>query len=481
MSRKRSNIPLTANLEGHRGGVWTVAFHPTALLMATAGSDNEIRIWDTTTHQCLSTLEGHTSYVTSVAFHPTEPILVSGSDDNTIKVWNIITRECLSSTTRPHPHGVSCVAVHPSKSLIASSGFIDVPKLWQLSPDNRDMTLVNDVWSLDHHHPSVNSVVFHPTEPLIATTGSDGKAMLWLQLSQNRIRLLKTMDTKGTNRDINCVAFHPTAPVLVTGGNGRENNLKLWQINFDSRSTDQPVGNPPTAQALMDHYHVSSIVCIATLMGHTHDVNSVAFHPSAPVIVSGSTDKTIKLWRILPGEIFCMATFEGAKRVTSVAFHSNGRLLASGNSGNTAFLWDCSVLTSEGQRNIALLRGLEENLLPRLFSGRMRNMPFQQEFLRNKFKQRSPNFLEEIEIPAKIARATARARASRTARAMIEGPIPRSLTTPSKSRSRSNSPSSKEEDESRGGASMTHRRRKHSSRKIKRHASKRRRYRKFIR
>jgi hypothetical protein len=179
-----------------------------------------------------------------------------------------------------------------------------------------------------------------------------------------------------------------------------------------------------------------------------------------------------------------MATFTEDTRVTSVAFHSNGRLLASGNSGNTAFLWDCSVLTSEGQRNIALLRGLQENLLPRLFSGRMRNMPFQADFLRNKFKQRSPNFLEEIEIPAKTATARARATATARSRLMIQGPIPRQLTTSpksrSKSRSRTPSPSSKG-DKSRGGASITQRRRKHSSRKVKHHASKTRRYHKFIR
>ena len=480
MSQKRSNIPLKASLEGHRSGIWTVSFHPTALLMATAGSDNEIRIWDTNTHQCIATLIGHTSYVTSVAFHPTEPILVSGSDDNTIKVWDIITRKCLSSTPKAHPHGVSCVAVHPSKPFIASSGFIHIPKLWQLSPDNRDVTLVNHVWSRNYRHPSTNFVVFHPTEPLIATTGSDGNAMLWLQLSQNRIHLLGIMVTGNTNKDVNCVAFHPTAPVLLTGGNGEENNVKLWQINFDQRSTDQPAGNPPTAQALIDHYSVSSIDCIATLMGHTRDVTSVAFHPTAPVFVSGSTDKTIKLWRVLPNEIFCMATFAGKRRVTSVAFHSNGRLLASGNSGNTALLWDCSVLTSEGQRNMAIMRGVEENLLPRLFSGRMRSMPYEASVLRNKLKQRAPNFLEEIEIPTKRATATARSRASRSAMAMIEGPIPRSLTTPSKSRSRSSSPKSPSANTDRGGSSITHRRRKHLSRKMKRHASKTRRYHKFI-
>ena len=37
--------------------------------------------------------------------------------------------------------------------------------------------------------------------------------------------------------------------------------------------------------------------CVATLKGHGRQVNSMAFHPTAPLLASGSYDKTVKLWR----------------------------------------------------------------------------------------------------------------------------------------------------------------------------------------
>jgi hypothetical protein len=127
----------------------------------------------------------------------------------------------------------------------------------------------------------------------------------------------------------------------------------------------------------------------------------------------------------------------------------------------------------------------------------MHNMQYQASVLRNTLKQRGPDFLRNLEQQARasVARALASRRAMATARApikamaMIEGPKPRSRSpskprsrSPSKPRSRSPSkPPSPKEDKSGGGGrnSITHRRRSHSSRKIKRHASKTKRYRKF--
>ena len=37
---------------------------------------------------------------------------------------------------------------------------------------------------------------------------------------------------------------------------------------------------------------------IATLNGHSGDVNSVAFSPDRKFLASGSSDKTIKLWDV---------------------------------------------------------------------------------------------------------------------------------------------------------------------------------------
>ena len=41
----------------------------------------------------------------------------------------------------------------------------------------------------------------------------------------------------------------------------------------------------------------SSVTCVATLEGHIDTVTSVAFHPTAPLLATGSVDSTVKFWR----------------------------------------------------------------------------------------------------------------------------------------------------------------------------------------
>ena len=41
----------------------------------------------------------------------------------------------------------------------------------------------------------------------------------------------------------------------------------------------------------------SSATCVATLKEHSDYVYSVAFHPTAPLLATGSFDKTVRLWR----------------------------------------------------------------------------------------------------------------------------------------------------------------------------------------
>ena len=41
----------------------------------------------------------------------------------------------------------------------------------------------------------------------------------------------------------------------------------------------------------------SSATCVATLKGHGRQVNSMAFHPTAPLLASGSHDNALRLWQ----------------------------------------------------------------------------------------------------------------------------------------------------------------------------------------
>ena len=70
--------------------------------------------------------------------------------------------------------------------------------------------------------------------------------------------------------------------------------------------------------------------------------NSVAFSPDGRSALSGSSDRTLKLWDVATGKE--IRTFTGhADMVWSVAFSPDGRTALSGSDDNTLKLWDVAT------------------------------------------------------------------------------------------------------------------------------------------
>src|SRR4051812_25968149 len=57
-------------LRGHAGWVGAIAFSPDGRLLATAGADRAVRLWDAHTLEPAGTLRGHGDAVCAVAFAP---------------------------------------------------------------------------------------------------------------------------------------------------------------------------------------------------------------------------------------------------------------------------------------------------------------------------------------------------------------------------------------------------------------------------
>jgi WD40 repeat protein len=100
---------------------------------------------------------------------------------------------------------------------------------------------------------------------------------------------------------------------------------------------------------------------VAVLSGHTCCAKSITFSSDGMSLVSGSCDKTLKLWDIQTGGI--IKTFHGhSHRVLSVSISCNYATIASGSDDNTIRLWD--IQTGECCHII----GLQESVLHVTFS-----------------------------------------------------------------------------------------------------------------
>ena len=78
--------------EHGQDGVTCLAFAPLAAgtpLVATGGLDGIVRAWDARTGECVRAWTGHAKGVQAVAWSPDGGLLLSGSDDGTAKVWEL--------------------------------------------------------------------------------------------------------------------------------------------------------------------------------------------------------------------------------------------------------------------------------------------------------------------------------------------------------------------------------------------------------
>lgn len=76
---------------GHTGSIKTVAVSPNGRLMASAGEDRSIMLWDIASGKRIKKLTGHTGFIYSLSFSADSGVLVSGGADSTVCVWDVNT------------------------------------------------------------------------------------------------------------------------------------------------------------------------------------------------------------------------------------------------------------------------------------------------------------------------------------------------------------------------------------------------------
>ncbi|ROV95965.1 hypothetical protein VMCG_07968 [Cytospora schulzeri] len=146
----------------------------------------------------------------------------------------------------------------------------------------------------------------------------------------------------------------PPNPLIITGS--RDSQLRVWRLpEAGSRRYIQT--GPPANDAECPYF-------VRILSGHTHSVRSIAAH--GDVLVSGSYDATVRVWRISTGEALHVLHGHSQKVYSVVLDHKRNRCI-SGSMDSFVKIWDLDtgacLHSLEGHTLLVGLLDLHDELL----------------------------------------------------------------------------------------------------------------------
>jgi WD40 repeat protein len=163
---------VSERLEGHGWYVMEIVFSPdpSGRLIASAGSDGMVHLWDAATGRELDASPlRHQGIVDGLAFSPDGQFLASGAWEGSVRIWD--TKTWQQSQTLPTNGFVRCLAYSPDGELLAWGTNNALLQVWHKSS--------GDIHSLRGHLNSVRGVAFSPDGKLLASAGQDGTAKIW--------------------------------------------------------------------------------------------------------------------------------------------------------------------------------------------------------------------------------------------------------------------------------------------------------------
>ncbi len=113
---------LSAGWPVHTDSVLDLAISPDGGLLATAGADKLVKLWELVSQKEVARLEGHAGAVTGAAFNTNASEIVSVGADKQLKLWDAKTRESVV-TVGGHKQGFNALAWSADgKTVVAAAG-----------------------------------------------------------------------------------------------------------------------------------------------------------------------------------------------------------------------------------------------------------------------------------------------------------------------------------------------------------------------
>ena len=325
------------------GIIHSVTFSPDGLRVAAASEDGGTKIWDANSGEELLSLP-RLSGMYDVAFLADGRLATAGQDGVT-RVWDSATGQQLL-TLASSASTVVGLAGSPDGAWIATSSYDGYLRLWDAAPGHELLTI-------PAHDGIVWNVAFSPDGRRFSSASVDGTVKLW---ESGTGRLLDTL-SKGDNATggFTTVAFCPDGTCLATGSTNGD--IYIWDsstgkmlltlighsnyviaLAFDSTGARLASASWDETAKVWD---LTTGAEMTTFSGHTSPVliGGIAFSPDGQVVFTSGDDDFVRQWNASTGEEIHTFSGEG-KDIYGLALSPDGQTLAMGDQDGMITLWD---------------------------------------------------------------------------------------------------------------------------------------------
>lgn len=304
---------------GHRDGVYTLAknYHDLNKLASGSG-DGVVKYWDMSSSKELCSYRAHYGLITGLCVNPQqssknrqEQYLLSCGDDKTVKMWSTDSEEF--STFKDEgkvntegllktfygEHAFQGLDHHRNKpSFVTGGAHIH---LWDIS---RSKPLSDLSWGADN----VGSVKFNQNDSnILASTGSDNSIVLYdLRTNSPTQKLVQQMRT-------NALCWNPMEPFNFVTGNEDHN-----AYYYDMRKMDRALN---------------------VFKDHVSAVMDVDISPTGDEVVTGSYDKTLRIYKTNHGHSREVYHTKRMQHVFQAKYSMDSKYILSGSDDGNVRLW----------------------------------------------------------------------------------------------------------------------------------------------
>ncbi|KAJ5779149.1 hypothetical protein N7457_006869 [Penicillium paradoxum] len=263
-------------MRGHLRGVSAVQFSPDCSMIASAGADAAVKVWDTASGRLIHTFEGHLAGISTLAWAPNGEWIATGSDDKTIRFWNVNTLKAHTKVFDGHHNYVYQIAFAPKGNILVSGSYDEAVFMW-------DVRRAQVMRSLPAHSDPVAGIDVVHDGTLIVSCALDGLIRIWDTHSGQCLRTLVMED----NPPATCVKFSPNGKYVLAWT--LDGCIRMWSY-VESRVLKTFQG------------HVNTKYSLSGCFG-TYGSPDVNYQPPLCFAVSGSEDGAIIFWDIVSKQI----------------------------------------------------------------------------------------------------------------------------------------------------------------------------------